>query len=481
MPPRPAAARGAARPGDDLPEVPGEGAGEALRHGRRRWPTTCGGSWLASRSGPGRSAGWSGREVGPAAPGRGRPDRVGRPGDRPGGWGLVTWQWREAMRTEAGTPSKPARGRAEGGCRAVCARRRPGGPRRRRGSSGSGPKPTCTCSTISLAACELLAGNAGRVEELLAGCPLRPARLGVALPQAAADDRPADAHPATLRQVGRSRPSARTARRWSPAARRDRAAVGRGPPGSGWIEPAGAWPRPPRPGHGVAFQPRRQAAGLGVRRRERASSGTPPPAGGRHAPRPAAGVSRVAFSPDGQRLAAGRPGPARCRSGTRPRAGGPSPSAATPAAVVARRLQPGRPAAGLRQRRPRRTVRVWDAATGKEVCPPLKGHSDDVTGRGTSAPTASAWPRPARTRRSRLGRPDGPAAPAPTRSHHGHVPAWLSARTASAWPRRVRTRRFGFGAAPEAVTLRGHAGRVTAVAFSPDGRRACRRPTRTGS
>ena len=38
---------GAARPGDDLPEVPAEGAGAALRHGRRSWPTT----WAASSAG----------------------------------------------------------------------------------------------------------------------------------------------------------------------------------------------------------------------------------------------------------------------------------------------------------------------------------------------------------------------------------------------------------------------------------------------
>ena len=40
----------AARPGDDLPEVPAEGAGPAVRIGRRRWPRTCGGSRRASRS-----------------------------------------------------------------------------------------------------------------------------------------------------------------------------------------------------------------------------------------------------------------------------------------------------------------------------------------------------------------------------------------------------------------------------------------------
>ena len=42
-------ARSAARSGDDLPEVPGEGAGAAVSPTARSWPTTCGGGWRASR------------------------------------------------------------------------------------------------------------------------------------------------------------------------------------------------------------------------------------------------------------------------------------------------------------------------------------------------------------------------------------------------------------------------------------------------
>ena len=55
VPPSAAQRRRAPRPGDGLPEVPAEGAAAALRHPPRRWPTTCGGSWPASRSWPGRS------------------------------------------------------------------------------------------------------------------------------------------------------------------------------------------------------------------------------------------------------------------------------------------------------------------------------------------------------------------------------------------------------------------------------------------
>ena len=69
-----AAAGAAARPGDDLPEVPAEGPGQALRSRPPRWPRTCGGSRPASRSWPGRWGRWSGPgEVVPAEP---RPGRV---------------------------------------------------------------------------------------------------------------------------------------------------------------------------------------------------------------------------------------------------------------------------------------------------------------------------------------------------------------------------------------------------------------------
>ena len=56
--------RRSARPGDDLPEVPGEGAGQALCLGARPWRTTCAGTWPASRS-------WRGRSAEPSAPGGG--------------------------------------------------------------------------------------------------------------------------------------------------------------------------------------------------------------------------------------------------------------------------------------------------------------------------------------------------------------------------------------------------------------------------
>ena len=48
-----------ARPGDDLPQGDGQGAGAAVRHRGGSWPTTCGDFWTASRSRPGRSEGSS--------------------------------------------------------------------------------------------------------------------------------------------------------------------------------------------------------------------------------------------------------------------------------------------------------------------------------------------------------------------------------------------------------------------------------------
>ena len=79
--PAPAAAArpgGRPRPGDDLPEVPGEGPGAALRARPRRWPTTWSAGSPASRSRPGRSAPTErAGEVGPAPAGGGRRWRRG--------------------------------------------------------------------------------------------------------------------------------------------------------------------------------------------------------------------------------------------------------------------------------------------------------------------------------------------------------------------------------------------------------------------
>ena len=64
VPPRRLRAEDAARSGNDLPEMPAQGAGAALRQRGRSWPTTCAASWPASRSRPGRFIPWSGHGAG---------------------------------------------------------------------------------------------------------------------------------------------------------------------------------------------------------------------------------------------------------------------------------------------------------------------------------------------------------------------------------------------------------------------------------
>ena len=59
-----AAAAGAARPGNDLPEVPAEGTRADATARPRRWPRTCAASWPASRSGPAGRPRWSGPGAG---------------------------------------------------------------------------------------------------------------------------------------------------------------------------------------------------------------------------------------------------------------------------------------------------------------------------------------------------------------------------------------------------------------------------------
>ena len=72
VPPSRLNAQGAARPGDDLPEVPAQGAAARGTPAPPRWRRTSAASCAASRSRPGRSGGWSGWPGGSAA---GRPSR----------------------------------------------------------------------------------------------------------------------------------------------------------------------------------------------------------------------------------------------------------------------------------------------------------------------------------------------------------------------------------------------------------------------
>ena len=90
--------RGPARPGDDLPEVPGEGP-EQRYASARPWPTTCGDPRTASRS-------WRGRSGRPSGPGGGagaiRPWRVWRRPPR------CFW-WRRPSRPRSDMCGRPGR------------------------------------------------------------------------------------------------------------------------------------------------------------------------------------------------------------------------------------------------------------------------------------------------------------------------------------------------------------------------------------
>ncbi len=76
VPPRRCSPQVAARPGNDLSEVPGKGAGASATPRPEAWPTTCAASWTASRSAPGRSARGTRGQVGEA------PSDVGGPAGR---------------------------------------------------------------------------------------------------------------------------------------------------------------------------------------------------------------------------------------------------------------------------------------------------------------------------------------------------------------------------------------------------------------
>src|SRR5262249_40970773 len=125
------------------------------------------------------------------------------------------------------------------------------------------------------------------------------------------------------------------------------------------------------------------------------------------------------------------------------------------------------------------SVRVWDVATGLEVSPPLRGHTELVyrvayspdgqsLASGSDDGTVRIWD--ARTGQQRL-----------TVEHNGHVQcmafspdgqwvAWSAGGGGSEADSEVKGWEARTGV--EALTLRGHVGRLSGtVAFSPDGHR----------
>ena len=121
-----------------------------------------------------------------------------------------------------------------------------------------------------------------------------------------------------------------------------------------------------------------------------------------------------------------------------------------------------------------RTVRVWDAASGQEVLA-LKGHTRARDRRGVQPGRQAARLRLLRQDGAGLGRRHRARRPSRSRGTPTRCTgAWRSAPTAGGSPPPPGTGRCGSGTPPpgqETLTLKGHTGAVSGVAFSPDGKR----------
>ena len=306
-------------------------------------------------------------------------------------------------------------------------------------------------------------------------------------------------------------PSAPTARLASPGAATRRCRSG--------TPTSEAGNRSPSSGHtgevmSVAFSPdgkRLASAGRATRRCRLwdAATGQEPldPQGAHRGRSPAWPSAPTASGSLGRRL-----GPDGARSGTRPPARRPSTLKGHTGSGHVRGLQPRRQAPGHGRRD--KTVRLWDAATGRGRPHPPRPHRA-ASLPWPSAPTASAWPRwrgpdercgigtghrhaadappTMRDRRHRW-----PSAPTATRlglggdktanaalgrrdrSHERPVARPLRSelgrgvqpRRHAAWPRPARTRRSRSGTRSTGrpdLTLTGHTIGCYGVAFSPDG------------
>ena len=263
------------------------------------------------------------------------------------------------------------------------------------------------------------------------------------------------------------------------------------------------------------LQPRRDADRLGRRGWHGAALGRRDRP---RAPRPQGAHRRRSTAWPSAPTARGSPraaGMTRCGSGTPPRAASSALSRAHARALST--AWPSAPTGRGRLGRSGRTVRLWDAATGRELLA-LKGHTEGVYERGLQprrhahrlgrrrmstvrlwdAATGRGAPRPQGPHRrgrqrglqprrdadrlgrlriehgAALGRRHGPGAPRPQGPHRRrHQRGLQPRRDAHRLGRRGRDgaalgrrRRAGSSCA-----LKGHTGRVTSVAFSPDGTR----------
>ena len=177
----------------------------------------------------------------------------------------------------------------------------------------------------------------------------------------------------------------------------------------------------------------------------------------------------IAFSPDGRTAMAGsEDGRASC--GTPPPASRGAPCRHTAWCRAWRSA----PTASLVTGSGDKTARLWDAATGQPLGPPLQGHTRRCVERRRSAPTARPSSPGATTGRRGCGTPP-PASPRPAPAGHtGRVDErGVQPRRQDRRHRQRRTRRRGCGTPPPAsrsAAPAGHKDRVGGVAFSPDGK-----------
>ena len=118
--------------------------------------------------------------------------------------------------------------------------------------------------------------------------------------------------------------------------------------------------------------------------------------------------------------------------------------------------------------------RLWDVATGKEKAT-LKRVKKTKSGRWRSVRTARRWPRAGSDKTIKLWDVATGKEQATLKGHRTLSSSpWRSVRTARRWPRGVPTPRSSCGTwrrARSMATLKGHIERrVSAVAFSPDGK-----------